>query len=383
MFIDATYQRTFLRDGPIEPATCHFGCHRNDNPTSRSGMVGSPEFIHIQPQSGGQSFGPDGPFRTADMTTPPRRVHYRTQKRRPAFMIVGNSIEPTFIVDKLDQTFSEVATPWEKEYSALVKDGPDRFVPLVDHTCTVVGHVGTVRGTRLIKVKDSPISSFDYGSIAEYVAAEEVVLVSKTVPDGWEVFNYLQPNPIYTVVTDIFGDVQSGDITDSMPGIITTTGPIELILDAADLIMLATGVLGIGKALLTGLVKTISRRKFVSMVISRTKDVLGRTVQQVVARRAARKAAVRGERRQGYLEGSRRYYPGAPRRVHPGGSEGEPDHRRPAHEPEVDPADREGLPRQAEEPGVHQHQPGVGHRHGQLGPGGVEGPEARVLRRQR
>jgi len=291
MFIDATYQRTFLRDGPIEPATCHFGCHRNDNPTSRSGMVGSPEFIHIQPQSGGQSFGPDGPFRTADMTTPPRRVHYRTQKRRPAFMIVGNSIEPTFIVDKLDQTFSEVATPWEKEYSALVKDGPDRFVPLVDHTCTVVGHVGTVRGTRLIKVKDSPISSFDYGSIAEYVAAEEVVLVSKTVPDGWEVFNYLQPNPIYTVVTDIFGDVQSGDITDSMPGIITTTGPIELILDAADLIMLATGVLGIGKALLTGLVKTISRRKFVSMVISRTKDVLGRTVQQVVARRAARKAA--------------------------------------------------------------------------------------------
>jgi hypothetical protein len=295
MTIDATYHRTFLPDGPFEPAACSFGCHRDNNPTGRSGKF-EPEFINFQPSSGFQSLRPEMPFRTANMTPPPRRMHYRTQKRRAAFIIVGKEIRPTFIVDKLDQKFDEAATPWEKEYSALVKDGPDRFVPLVDYSYTVVGYVGTAKGTQLIKVKGSTLDSLQYGAMAEYVAAEEVVLVSKTVPDGWEVFNYLQPNPIYTVVTDIFGDVQTGEITDTMPGAISTMGPVERLMEIAmdvfDIVSLATGVLAIGRALVVGLVRTIVRRKIVAMIISRTKAVLGRAVQQVLARRAARKAAI-------------------------------------------------------------------------------------------
>jgi hypothetical protein len=292
MSTDATYHRTFLADGPFEPASCHTGCHRDNNPKRG-------RFEDFDPELSRPSHSPNAvqPFRIAPMTVQVEkpRVHYRTQKRRPAYVIVGGEMRATFIVDKLDQKFGEVATPWEKEYSALLKDGPDRFVPLVDHTYTVVGHVGTVKGMGLIKIKDSPISSFGYGAIAEYVEAEEVVLVSKTAPDGWEVFNHLQPQPIYTVVTDIFGDVQSGRVTDSMPGAIATQGPVERVLEFAmdvfDIVSLATGVLGIGRALVVGLVRTIARRKVVQMVTSRAKEVLGRTVQQVVARRAARKAA--------------------------------------------------------------------------------------------
>jgi len=234
------------------------------------------------------------------MTPTQPRVYYRTQRRWPAFILLNGSIQPTFIVERLNQNFAEVATEWEKEYSALIKAGPDRFAPLVDQSYTLIGHVGTVKGTGLIKVKDSTISSYEYGAIAEYVTAEEVVLVSKTVPEGWEVFNPLQPNPIYTVVTDIFGDVQSGDITDTMPGAIATAGPderlLELAMDILDVITLATGVLAIGKFLVVGIVKTVARRKIVQMVISRAKSALGKVVRQVIARRAARRAARKAAR---------------------------------------------------------------------------------------
>lgn len=297
MSLDATHHRSFLPDGPFEPATCTPGCHRDNKPTGRSGKLERPEFIHIDPPSGPQPlrpFVPDDPFESARMTPTHPRVYYRTQRRWPAFIQLNNGIQPTFIVEKLNQKFADVATPWEKEYSVLVKNGPDQFIPLVDQSYTVIGHVGTVRGTKLIKIKDSPIPSYDYGAIAQYVEAEEVVLVSNTVPEGWEAFNPLQPNPIYTVVTDIFGDVQSGEITDSMPGAIAVDPVmkgLELAWTVFDLVTLATGVLGLGKAILVGLVKTIARRKIVSMVTSRAKEVLGRTIQQVLARRAARKAA--------------------------------------------------------------------------------------------
>lgn len=291
MSLDATYHRTFLPDGPFEPATCTTGCHRNNQPNPRG------RFDDFEPQFDRPLRAPNGltplrPFNPTPVEKP--RVHYRTQKRRAAYIMAGGQMRPTFIVDKLDQKFSEVATPWEKEYSSLIKDGPDKFLPLVDHTYTVIGHVGTVIGMGLIKIKGSPLPSHHYGAIEEYVAAEEVVLVSKTVPDGWEVFNHLQPQPIYTVVTDVFGDVQSGDITDSKPGAIAVD-PVMRALDFAmtvfDIVSLATGVLGIGRALVMGLVRTIARRKVVQMVTSRAKEVLGRTVQQVIARRAARKAA--------------------------------------------------------------------------------------------
>ena len=290
MSLDATYHRTFLADGPFEPATCTPGCHRDNS--LRKGRLDDFEPHFVRPPQPDPRLQPLQPFNPGPPTVAVKpRLHYRTQKRRPAFVLAGNQLRPTFIVDKLDQKFSQVATPWEKEYSALVKDGPGRFTPLVDHTYTVIGHVGTVQGTQLIKVKDSPLPSIHYGAIAEYVAAEEVVLVSNTVPDGWEAFNPLQPQPIYTVVTDIFGDVQSGDITDSKPGAVATAGPLEIMMEVGELISLATGVLGIGRAVLVGVVKTIARRKIVSVITSRAKETLGRAVQQVLARRAARKAA--------------------------------------------------------------------------------------------
>jgi hypothetical protein len=299
MSLDATYHRTFLADGPFEPVTCTPGCHRGGNAKNTLDDF-QPQFVRRQPANPlmqpPPGYAPLQPFNPAPPPpTAKPKLHYRTQKRRPAYQAVGGQIKPIFIVDKLDQQFAAVATPWEQEYSALVKDGPNRFVPLVDSTYTVVGYVGTVQGTHLIKVKDSPIPSYYYGSMAEYMAAEEVVLVSATVPDGWEAFNPLQPNPIYTVVTDIFGDVQSGEITDTKPGAVATQAPWEVVAELAwdvfEIVSLATGVLAIGRALAVGIVRTIIRRKFVQMVMSRAKAALSRTVGEVLARRVARKAA--------------------------------------------------------------------------------------------
>ncbi len=281
MPLDATYHRTFLPDGPFEPVTCTPGCHRDNNPAGRLDASGLQFVRQPQRDPAVERFTRDG-YGTPPVAEKPR-VHFRTQKRHAAFLIAGKELRPIFIVDKLDQKFADVATAWEKEFSALVKDGPGRFTPLVDHDLTVVGHVGTVEGGKLIKVKGAAIGSQYRGAIASFIAADEPIYASAAVPDGWEAFNTLPPVSIYTVVTDIFGEVTSGDVTDTKSGAIATEGPVEYIT-------LAVGVLALAALVVRGVVRSIVSRRLRSAGVKAAAGPTKQIAEEVIVSRAAAQA---------------------------------------------------------------------------------------------
>jgi len=184
---DATYHRTVLPDGPFE-SDCRQSCHGNAKPPSRWDQFEPPQFDKTPPtlqpfqpsdsRQPLQPFVPGQPFQTADMRDR-GKPYYRSQRRRSAFMFVNGQLRPIHIVEKIDQQFASVATPWEHEFSAMTKDGGGRFA-LVNQDYLVVGHVGSIKGNEMIKAKDSPIRNTSYGGIEEFVAADEPVYVSRT-----------------------------------------------------------------------------------------------------------------------------------------------------------------------------------------------------------
>ena len=282
---DATYHRTFLPDGPFE-SNCRQTCHDTPGKKSRWEQF-EPAFIK-KPQPlmpfGPQSGASYPPFQTADMT-PRNKPYYRSQRRRAAFMFDGSKLRPAYIVEKIDQKFADAATAWEMEFSELVKDGAGRFAPIVNPDYLVVGHVGSLKGGKMIVVKDSPHDSGNYhGRMDEYLERGDPIFVSNTIPEGWTTFDTLQPAAIYTVATGIDGDVISGEVTDSAPGAIAVSGPVEYITGAAALLKL-------GAAVTRGVIKSLIRRPLVSNMVKEISGPTRKVLERVLARRAAAKAA--------------------------------------------------------------------------------------------
>jgi hypothetical protein len=285
MSLDATYHRTFLPDGPIESA-CRQSCHGDPKPASRWDQFEPPQFDRKSPASYElKPLHPDPPpFQTADMRDR-GKPYYRSQRRRPAFMLNNGQLRPIHIVDKIDQQFAKVATPWEHEFSELTKDGSGRFSPLVNPDYLVVGHVGAIKGDEMIIVKGAPIEwSGTYGGLGRDLEADESIYVSRTVPEGWTKYDTKYPMSIYTVVTGIDGEVISGDITDSMPGAIATESPIEYIT-------LTAAILKLGTAIVRGLIKSIIRKRLTSYAVKEISGPTRKVLERVLAKRAAAKAA--------------------------------------------------------------------------------------------
>src|SRR5262245_43899092 len=133
---DAVYHRTFLPDGRID-MPCRQNCHGNGSGMKSNRLTDfEPQFLKPRPASPALS-----QFRVADMTIR-ENTYYPSQRRRAAYMYANGQLRSIFIVDKIDQEFGMHATLWEIEYSSLVRDGADRFLPVVDENYTVVGHIG-------------------------------------------------------------------------------------------------------------------------------------------------------------------------------------------------------------------------------------------------
>lgn len=277
---DATYHRTFLPDGPFESA-CRQNCHGNPN-QPRNGNSYEPQFVR-KPSNELRPFLQD--FRTADMTIR-SKPYFRSQRRRAAYMFTGGKLVPTFIVEKIDQQFALASTLWELEFSELVRDGSGRFAPIVDQDYLVVGHVGSVTPFKFICV-DDPDDWQHYGRLDLYLADDNPVFVSNTVPDGWRVFDKRVPSNIYTLACSVDGEVFAGDITGSNPGAIAVDGPMEYI---------SGGVLvaRLGKAIATGVIKSLARKRLVSNAVKElsgaSKKVLDRVMLRLAKAKLARKA---------------------------------------------------------------------------------------------
>ncbi len=283
MSLDATYHRTFLPDGPFE-SDCRQTCHPDARPKGNRLEPFQPQFTRDPNPHALQPLHPaPEPFQMPTMTDRGKK-YYRSQKRRPAYMFVSGELKSIHIVEKIDQKFASVATPWEHEFSALTKDGANRFAPLVDENYQVVGHVGARPGDKMYVGKDPDVPPLSGDRIADYLADDEAIYVAAKAPDGWEPFDHLYPMTIYTVVTGIDGYVISGQATGGMPGAVSVAGPVEYITGTV-------AVLKLGAVVVRGLIKSLVRTQLVANAIREisgpTKKVLG----QLLAKRAARKAA--------------------------------------------------------------------------------------------
>jgi hypothetical protein len=114
-------------------------------------------YYHEPPEIYHRTFLPDEPFleqEGGERDTDDRRGalnerrYHPSQRRVEAFTMKGLTLAGLHIVFRIDQDFEGHATPFEKACSRLIS--ADYWLdPLVDATCTVVGHVGRVPISRL------------------------------------------------------------------------------------------------------------------------------------------------------------------------------------------------------------------------------------------
>jgi hypothetical protein len=120
------------------------------------------------------------------------------------------SIAGHLVTDILDTfgglDFNDSATPWERKWSALCKDG-SRFTPVMFETpllgraglATVAGHYGTVKGTELI----TPLPAT--GSDGMLFVFDILAKGKIGIPDGWVEAN--KPESVLDVLTTVDGQV--------------------------------------------------------------------------------------------------------------------------------------------------------------------------------
>jgi hypothetical protein len=280
------YHRTFLPDGQYVPV-CNKGCHGAEPLRPRSNRkltpFAMPEWAKIdQPRTPYDNiFRTPGPVQAAPKPDP----YFTTQRRFRALQIVGDSVQPTWIVEKLDQDFAQHATAWEHEFSRLVSPR-GRFDPVVDHTLMVVGHLGTISEKSMIRPEKSPDAY--YLPLAEYLARfpEIPVFVSYQEPSGWVDFDGAMPATIDTVLTGIDGEVVAGQYASIEAGAIAVDGPVDYITTGFGLGKLAIIV---GGAVGKGLVKSLSRRAaggVGKLLAGPTRDLAERAAAQTLKQQA-------------------------------------------------------------------------------------------------
>lgn len=281
---NATYYRTFLPDGPFENR-CRANCH---NPEPQRKIDIDPEFL--KPSKPGPYDHYFNPPKSPEPAKP--KPYYHSQKRRQAFMLIDGELRPIFIVEKIDQSFASVATPWEQNFSVLVKEGKGRFDPVVDETYQVIGHVGEISGSGLIVVTEDrgPYqmgASYygHHGPIDEFLKREEPMFVSWNAPEGWTKFDTLQPSSHYTVITGVDGEVITGMYSRSSPGAIAVDGPIEYLT-------LARAFTALGSMLAKGAVRSMVRK----LPIDKLRQALAgatKSLADVVRRWRVRRGAIK------------------------------------------------------------------------------------------
>jgi hypothetical protein len=224
-------------------------------------------------------------FKTAPM--PAREPHLRQApgRRHDAYMIEGDSLAPTKIEEKKDQTFAPYATPWEKAYSVLAH-GTNRCIPIVDSNREVVGHYGQFSGHHLqIKIDEDPREIF----VSRYSVDEMLDMAQITIPIGRPTGKMIGDKPVvsyyrdgytdwrpsyeqYMVQTDIDGEVISAQYV----GAGNNGAAVPVDYSPADLIGGAKLILQIGykivaKAAMKSIASKVIRRRVSAALIKRIK----------------------------------------------------------------------------------------------------------------
>ena len=276
---EAVYHRTFLPNGPYAK-DCKQDCHQPGQPVNR---LENQESLIRRPQRLENS--PGQQFQTADMRSK-ERPYYSGQRRFEALMYKAEKLIPVQIVEKVDQRFVDYATPWEASFSILVHEGPERFLPVVDENYMVIGHMGTVEGFRMLVIGEgsNEVNRLSLDIIEQYLELDEPIIVSRKRIDGWSYLDSKAPTLWYHVVTDIDGEVISGEYAHSNPGAVAVAGPLEYITGAALLAKLTAKAIGMA-------VRAIGRRLLQTGVAKRVAETSSQLIRRVLAKRSERKLA--------------------------------------------------------------------------------------------
>lgn len=206
---------------------------------------------------------------------------------REAFLLNGTNLERIIIEEKQDQNFHAYATRWEVFWSKINKPSvPWSFIPIVDQDIMVVGHIGSVWGEELVFIDDGA-----HGTGRERV--DELLELGSLFVGTEQYFKELQKENYrslgdrapsvhrltkYSVQTDIDGEVLGAEV---VRGGVPHGSVVAPDIDPFSLF---------------GDVRTIIRLGFRLLVVEVGVKGARTLVRRVIAKRAARKAAVAAEK---------------------------------------------------------------------------------------
>jgi hypothetical protein len=285
-----TYHRTYLPDGSYGP---------NCNPSHRPAPKGVP--LHrMQPLIDPREFQ-NGPARLPDGTPlpsnfrmpqpmdlrAPKPVYKPGQLRWKAMRYTGPGLMPTWMVEKPDQDFARVATPFERDYSKLVHGGkwsPRTAMEPVVEGLTVIGHVGRVNAQRLW----IPIPLAGGWGLKQATEEGIPVYMAKENPDPSLWTHFGASEVIYDVLTGIDGEV------------VACLGVDYVGLESVDFWLLDAVTLGFGLANLgiaagKRILKSLTRRAVKNggsvAFQGATREIAKDAIARMAGRRAADRAA--------------------------------------------------------------------------------------------
>ncbi len=273
-----TYHRTFLPDGPFESYEKAHGIKEKPakgpqiEPTSpnawqqiatgqgtarRPTTPLPPGYKPFTPFSPGPNVAPVKVFNSPSGSKP----YSRTQARINVLQITPtDDLNRIWVVEKADQKFSMVATPWEQRFSKFANPTARKYEPFVDSSLRVVGYIGTLRDSDVY----IPAGTMENRFASKFPNNfDNTDMISEIRPPGYVQFGFWDPKYIYSVITDIEGYIVAAEYLDTTANVEAIDNPDPKFLLGVFRKLITRAVISVGAVRGKGLLnKLMSRRGF-------------------------------------------------------------------------------------------------------------------------
>ncbi len=219
-----TYHRTFLPDGPFESFESAHGRKEKKvqwpdfGPQQPSQFPNFPQ-NQVTPPKTPAGYQPIKPFPAQNpqpavnpYPAPTGKPYLRTQGRFRIIQTDGaGSYNEIWVVEKEDQKFNTVATPWEQVNSKLLPGG-HTFDPVVNKNLTVVGYVGAVYDNHIYVPSSSKEIIEKFPDLDQNVETfPESHFVAAFQQPGFRQWGTWDPKELWFVATDPDGHITAAE----------------------------------------------------------------------------------------------------------------------------------------------------------------------------
>ncbi len=130
-----------------------------------------------------------------------------TTRYHHALEIVGSQLRETTIQEKGDQKFDQWATPWERTWSPLTRNGKKGLLPVVDGNAMVVGYSGPVLSSEMLIGRATGLALIY--TAEETLKYHRMFVGAASLHSAPELSVYGDGLNYYAVMTDTDGEVTS------------------------------------------------------------------------------------------------------------------------------------------------------------------------------